>query len=463
MKNGLCLSVLLALGVSACGGGSGGSPSTPSGGGQPPPPAQTQAILQGDVTVAGAVDLSKTQIQASIRGISGASAVLDAQGRFILKIEPTQAARDIVIDLVGVGDSASAVMPQQIAATVPAGIVQVGVSADMSVRGAPQTFTLEQGATISSPNDVKVTVPPNAFEFADGSGAATGKAELRITEIDVRGQRLKQAQANAQGILYDASADNSNADFAPNLIGIPAKEGAEPQAIYSYGMADFFFSQDGKELQLKDGMEATIQMPLPNNKLPTEDIPIPVADASEGDTLPMWHYDTNERVWKEEGNSAVQIDTTSSTGFSAKGNVSHFSTWNLDWAVASKKIRVNIKLVDLEGNPIEDPEVKVDSYFVRTRIPPADGPGWHNETSWKDTAQMTPKKNKINVLTNHKNRAQWIKIYSHITGWTTMDVDVSKIYVNGEQVPQTFHGNYRFYNYKGPDEVTFTLPYDYIR
>lgn len=61
-------------------------------------------------------------------------------------------------------------------------------------------------------------------------------------------------------------------------------------------------------------------------------------------TIPMWHFDETEGLWREEG-------TASYSNGQYTGTVSHFSTWNLD--VPTTMVRVKFRLVDsATGEPL---------------------------------------------------------------------------------------------------------------
>lgn len=58
-------------------------------------------------------------------------------------------------------------------------------------------------------------------------------------------------------------------------------------------------------------------------------------------------------------------------------------------------------------------------------------PGWHDETSWSNTVQMTPESNEVRVLANIAETAQRIINIDYVTGYTTMDIIVDDEMVSG--------------------------------
>lgn len=347
--------------------------------------------------------------------------------------------------LAKVSVQARGFLPQHQAVNIPVGPVQIPIAV-MPRRLAPGVaFSLDEQSHISHKTGHGVALPAQAFMLPNGE-LATGQAMAHITPMDVRNK------SNPLLVSF------------PNFIGLPAGEGASPVALYSYGMADFEFYQGDQKLSLRPGMKAQITLPLSSARIATQDSPLPIVDASEGDELRLWHYDTEDMLWKEEGHVVLQSHGATESGFVGVGQVSHFSTWNMDAVTPAKDIRVVIRLVDFDGKPISLPGVEVNSYRVEARVPEEDGAGaWPGETSWINSVNMTAKHNQITVLSNDASRQSLIDTDPRITGWTRMQISVDHIVVEGLLVPDTFQKTLRFYDYKGPDEVMFELPYEYVR
>ena len=333
------------------------------------------------------------------------STTMQSNGTYELTLPVNQVASIVSLDITG-----SEIVPKSISVPVPALADRVMVNASVTARTPAITFNLEAGGllqNVDSRNRTSVSVPANAFVLPDGS-MASGDAQVSITEIDIT----------------DLHGDSA---WAPNLVGI-AEGMSEPTAIWSHGMSDFHFSQNGQDLQLREGVNATINMDLQTTHI----MPVggELVDAAQGATIPMWHYDTDDMIWKEEGVSTVNIDPLSATGFSVSGDVSHFSTWNLDDVVPAIPATVEIVLVDLFGRVRDD--ITVTSYKTIARIPPSDGPGWHGATSYQNEELMTPENNTIIVLANRDTRAQkLIDQPDKYSGYTEMEIFVDDIMTNG--------------------------------
>lgn len=334
------------------------------------------------------------------------STTIQTNGTYELTLPVNQVASIVSLDITG-----SEIVPKSISVPVPALASSVMVNASVTARSPAITFNLETGGllqNVDSRNRTSVTVPANAFVLPDGS-MASGDAQVSITEIDITD-------------LHGESA------WAPNLVGI-AEGMSEPTAIWSHGMSDFHFSQNGQDLQLREGIDATIKMDLQTDHI-MSGAGGDLADATQGATIPMWHYDTVDMIWKEEGISTVNIDPLSATGFSVSGDVSHFSTWNIDDVVPAIPATVEIVFVDLFGRVRDD--INVISYKTIARIPPTDGPGWHGATSYQNEVLMTPEDNTIIVLSNRDTRAQkLIDQPDKYTGYTEMEIIIDDIMVDG--------------------------------
>ncbi len=108
---------------------------------------------------------------------------------------------------------------------------------------------------------------------------------------------------------YDPADENTITEMPGDLRGIDATGLAVQLTTYGM-MAVEITGTSGEELQLKEGMNATMTFPLPQN-------------ANGPDQIPMWHLDEDTGVWIEEG-IATKI------GSSMVAEVSHFSFWNCD-------------------------------------------------------------------------------------------------------------------------------------
>jgi len=96
-----------------------------------------------------------------------------------------------------------------------------------------------------------------------------------------------------------------------NLTALDAEE--DFVALITYGMIGVeLVGSGGESLQLAPGAAAEITVPVP-----------PEGMASAPASIPLWHFDEEDGVWKEDGSASL-------VGNEYVGTVSHFSFWNCD-------------------------------------------------------------------------------------------------------------------------------------
>ena len=112
-------------------------------------------------------------------------------------------------------------------------------------------------------------------------------------------------------------------------------------ALQSYGMvAVDLIADDGSELQLKEGLSAEINFPIPadiSNNAPA--------------SIPLWSFNEEQGLWVEEG-------TASKVGNMYVGNVAHFSFWNCD--APFPLIEMEGQIVDENGAPIDQVSICIN-------------------------------------------------------------------------------------------------------
>ncbi|NHN39740.1 hypothetical protein G8764_20755 [Pseudomaricurvus alcaniphilus] len=102
----------------------------------------------------------------------------------------------------------------------------------------------------------------------------------------------------------------------PDLLALPA--GANPNdtpvTLETFGMMEFDLEdQDGNPISELGG-PAEVCMKAP-------------AGLAEGDTVPLWYYDEDAGLWKEEGEGTVEVRNSQ---LQICGEVTHFTWWNYD-------------------------------------------------------------------------------------------------------------------------------------
>lgn len=112
------------------------------------------------------------------------------------------------------------------------------------------------------------------------------------------------------------------------------------KGLTTYGMAAVELTGAGGEsLQIADGKKATLSFPLPTS-----------INATAPSTIPLWYFDEQKGLWKEEG-------IATKTGDKYIGEVSHFSFWNCD--VPANFVQFSCTILDSSNNPIPFAQVKI--------------------------------------------------------------------------------------------------------
>ncbi len=180
------------------------------------------------------------------------------------------------------------------------------------------TFSAAVGGTVSTVAGAKIILPANGFVDEVGN-AYTG-------EVNVYGTYLNPL---AEEVFYTMPGD---------LRAVDA-EGKFKQ-LATYGMIGAELEGvSGEKLQIAEGYEATISLPVPQ--------------ALQGDapaSIPLWHFDENTGYWLEEGSAQLQDGRY-------VGEVSHFSFWNCDYPY--DYVYMEGSVIVLDGTPVSGALVTV--------------------------------------------------------------------------------------------------------
>ncbi|WJG09963.1 Ig domain-containing protein [Aliiglaciecola sp. LCG003] len=148
-----------------------------------------------------------------------------------------------------------------------------------------------------------VMLPANGFVDQQGN-RVTGNIGVFMTPVDV-------------------SVDELGNGFPGLYAGIPENESSEFPLV-SFGVVEFFFAQNGQELQLAQGESAGIVMPLYLDIYPDG------SSVQVGDEIPLWYLNEETAVWEQQGIGRVVLSPHSTTGLALQAEVQHFSWWNID-------------------------------------------------------------------------------------------------------------------------------------
>lgn len=170
-------------------------------------------------------------------------------------------------------------------------------------RADPIKVNFELGGIYVGENGITVDFSGGSFVKLDGS-EAFGEGQLYITAVDTSQRRTLNA-------------------FPGSFLG--TQDNSETlEELFTYGVADISFEQDGEILALKDDKNATLTLPLYASKDSVGN------ELSSGDIIPLWYLNEDTGVWHYESNGSVVQDAASPTGISLVANTRHFTKFNAD-------------------------------------------------------------------------------------------------------------------------------------
>jgi hypothetical protein len=165
------------------------------------------------------------------------------------------------------------------------------------------------GGAVSTLSGAQVRLPANAVVTQSGQ-AYTGPISVAMQWIDPTAEDLYQRLVG----------DLSGIDIEGNEV-----------VLGTFGMMNVeLLDNQGNELQLADDARAELTWPVPSERL---------SDAPQN--IPVWSYDEGLGTWIEE-------EMATQNGNTFVGEVSHFSSWNLDWK--GPTVTLNGR-VTYNGNP----------------------------------------------------------------------------------------------------------------
>ena len=201
---------------------------------------------------------------------------------------------------------------------------------------------IEQGGEASGTDGVRVELPENSLVTQDGT-PVTGDVEVSLTPLNTNNDELE---------IFPGAFEGREQNGTQGMIA-------------SLGVSEYVLSQNGDELQIADGKSAFIEIPLYASEHPDGN-PIVI-----GDDFPLWSLNEESGIWVHESTGTVVASTESPTGFSVRGEVTHFSWWNCDIAIDAPEI-IPIPYFPEPGET--EPEDGDDPIPPNLNIPPPDIP-----------------------------------------------------------------------------------------
>jgi len=191
-------------------------------------------------------------------------------------------------------------------------------------------LSASQGGELSDINGAVISLPANGIVNATGQ-SYSGEYNVFMSWIDPTSEDLNLR------MVGDLSAIDSEGELA---------------GLSTYGMLQVELeATDGSELNLSEGSTAVLEFPVPQS-----------IRANAPKEIPLWNYNEANGYWVEEGSAVLDGDRY-------VGEVSHFSTWNVD---------VKIDPVDICGSIVTSNFTKGLSFF-QVRL---DGDSFQGTGGW---------------------------------------------------------------------------------
>jgi|GEM_PF-674726 len=167
------------------------------------------------------------------------------------------------------------------------------------------SISASQGGKLSNGNGAEIELPANGIISSSGN-VYDGLVSVAMQWIDPTSQNLAS-------------------EMIGDLSGID--EDGNEKALATFGMLQVELLDDvGNELNLSADASATLQFPVPS-----------ALQANAPATIPLWSYDEEQGTWVEEGSAIYQNGVY-------RGEVSHFSSWNVDAKVNPIEVKGQVKL-----------------------------------------------------------------------------------------------------------------------
>jgi len=190
-----------------------------------------------------------------------------------------------------------------------------------------ETFDAQVGMEIKT-KGAKINFPASSVSNEDGT-AYVGKVTTKVAYNRV-------------------TSDIGQAAFPGEYIG-ETSEG-NTTILRSYGFIDVTLEDNASNtLKVADGSSVTLTFPMDDN--------IDV----KPETIPLWYYDTDKGIWVEDG-----VATYDEASNSYSGDVTHFTTWNLDAKMNPGSLKGCVE--DSDGNPVTSALLNIEGAGWRSGL-----------------------------------------------------------------------------------------------
>ena len=366
-------STLLLFSFTACGGGGSSTPDNSGGDSGGTPPATTTGVT-GVVS-----DMEGNALEGVSVYIGSSTTSTDSSGKYTLATSASTSL-SLTAELKNYAKNSKVVVVEDSKMTTQ--------DIKLAKVDTIDSFDTSTGATIKA-KDAKVELPANGYTLEDGTpytGEVTAKATYnKVTTV------------------------NGLEAFPGEFLGQESGTG-DTKVLQSYGFIDVTLeSSTGDRLKLNSTATSKLTYPMDSN---IKDTPA---------TIPLWYYDTTKGIWIEDG--FATYDATTNT---YSGDVTHFSTWNLDQKFDGATLRGCVE--DASGN-----RVAIADLFIS-------GEGWskhkvNNDTTGNFELINAPSDSNISLIAT----AGGLSSIEHnitlapsqvmdINGCLTLDVNASELF-----------------------------------
>jgi hypothetical protein len=198
----------------------------------------------------------------------------------------------------------------------------------MMPKSVTHTISSVSGGSADLNNGSKVEIQAGSVVKEDGS-VYNGQVNMSVKYMDPTD--VKFSETVAGGDMMARRTDSSDA------------------VLYSYGILKVELEGPaGEKLNVTGSKPSTI-----TTSIPTELV------ASAPATIPLWYFDENTGLWREEGVATKQ-------GNKYVGTVNHFTDWNCDHPGYITSVKG--KIVDCQGQPMPNVVVKIGQTTANTDV-----------------------------------------------------------------------------------------------
>ena len=204
------------------------------------------------------------------------------------------------------------------------------------------------------------------IEVVANAGSVLNITLAKVDTVEVfSALDAKTVSAKGASVAFEASSivNSDNTPFSGNVVAtftfnqvssyagqqsfpgdyLGENSDGTQSVLQSYGFIDVTLEdENGNALKLAEGKSATLTYPMDSS---IESTPA---------NIPLWYYDTKKGIWVEDGVATFDANTNSYTG-----EVTHFTTWNLDAKFDGAEFSGCI--TDTNGTAITDATLIVDA------------------------------------------------------------------------------------------------------